>query len=296
MKRRTFIREASECIIGIGLLGNITWSKNHFIDVAPTTTDILGPFYRPNAPIKININPTGYSGELLHFSGTIYKNDGKTPFQNCLIEVWQCDQNQLYDNTSDEFKYRGAQKTAADGKYHFVTTQPVPYPAAPNSKQLRPAHIHIRLSGENQQDLITQIYIKGDPNIEIDPCASSPKAANRILNITDKKRNEKLINFDVVMAKEFKPDDNVFSKLSGLYTMNDNSIIEFYRKGDLLLMKWNGQIREGLRYKGNNEFTGGYGNKASFELFANGEIKAKVYFITVLKKEFNLEGIKSFKY
>ncbi len=82
MKLRTFIRETSECIIGIGLLGNITWSKNHFIDVAPTTTDILGPFYRPNAPIKININPTGYSGELLHFSRISVFNFCQTVFIN----------------------------------------------------------------------------------------------------------------------------------------------------------------------------------------------------------------------
>jgi len=154
----------------------------------------------------------------------------------------------------------------------------------------------MRISGEEQQDLITQIYIKGDPNIENDPCASSPKAVNRILNITMNNSNEKIINFNVVLAKEFKPDDNVFEKLSGLYTMNDNSIIEFYREKDLLFMKWNGQIREALWYKGNNVFNGGSDNSAHIELLDTGVVKVKVYFITVLKKEFNLEGIKAFKY
>jgi hypothetical protein len=98
------------------------------------------------------------------------------------------------------------------------------------------------------------------------------------------------------MAKEFKPEDAVFKKISGLYSMNDNSMIEFYREGDLLTMKWNGQIREGFWYKGNNEFKAGTGNSLNFQFLANGEVKAKVYFITVLKKEFNLEGIKKFKY
>jgi hypothetical protein len=210
--------------------------------------------------------------------------------------VWQCDPNQNYDNVSDEFQYRGAQKTSANGRYHFVTTQPVAYPAAPGSTILRPAHIHLRASGKNQQDLITQVYIVGDPNIAIDPCASAPESANRILNITRNDRHEKTINFDVVMAREFKPDDAVFIKLSGLYNMSDNSLIEFYREGDLLLMKWNGQIREGLQYKGNNEFLGGGGHLARFELLANGEVKVKIHFVTVLRKEFNLAGVKAFKY
>ena len=213
-----------------------------------------------------------------------------------MVEIWQCDSQKNYDNVTDNYNYRGRQFTKADGKYHFITVQPVAYAAGPNSTLLRPAHIHMRISGEEQQDLITQIYIKGDPNIENDPCASSPKAVNRILNITMNNSNEKIINFNVVLAKEFKPDDNVFEKLSGLYTMNDNSIIEFYREKDLLFMKWNGQIREALWYKGNNVFNGGSDNSAHIELLDTGVVKVKVYFITVLKKEFNLEGIKAFKY
>mgnify|MGYP001793962763 CR=1 FL=1 len=64
----------------------------------------------------------------------------------------------------------------------------------------------------------------------------------------------------------------------------------------MLFMKWNGQIREGLHYKVNNMFKGGIDNTANFELLDNGSIKVTVHFITVLKKEFNLEGIKVFKY
>jgi len=296
MQRRKFLTDTSRYVIGISVFGAINRKGNAFIGDDPTTTDILGPFYRPGAPIRANINPTNFSGDLLHVSGTIFKEDGATPFQNCLIEIWQCDQNQMYDNISDDYNYRGAQKTLADGKYHFITTQPVAYPAAPNSNVYRPAHIHMRVSGEKQQDLITQIYFKGDPNIENDPCASSSRSIKRVLNVTSVKHNEKQINFDIVMAKEFKPDDTVFEKLSGLYTMNDNSIIEFYREGDLLFMKWNGQIREGLRYKGNNAFDGGMDNNASFQLLDNGAIKVKVYFVTVLKQEFTLEGIRAFKY
>jgi protocatechuate 3,4-dioxygenase beta subunit len=296
MQRRTFIKESGMVALSLGVFGDIHWDKDRFVGDTPTTTDILGPFYRPGAPFQTDMNPEGFAGEILHLSGTILKSDGKTPFKDGLIEVWQCDEKQVYDNTSDDFRYRASQRISASGKYHFITTQPVGYPAAPNSDVYRPAHIHLRISGEEQQDLITQIYIKGDSYNEKDPCASSPTAANRILEVTNNKNNEKVIHFNVVMAKEFKPEDAVFKKLSGLYRMNDNSLIEFYKEGDLLMMKWNGQIREGFWYKGDNEFRGGIKNKVNFQLLANGEMKVKIYFITVLKKEFNLEGTKIFKY
>jgi catechol 1,2-dioxygenase len=296
MKRRTFIKDAGTGFVSLALLRGLTPGYVQLPSIAQTTTDILGPFYRPGAPMRSNILPEGFAGETLNVSGTIFRDDGRTPFKDCLVEVWQCDPKQLYDNTSDEFRFRGAQKPA-NGKYHFVTTRPVAYPAEPGSSQLRPAHIHFRISGEKQQDLITQIYLAGDPNIPIDPCASSPDAAGRIVGITKGKNGEGSITFDVVMAKEFIPDDSVFNKLTGLYTMSDRSILEFYREGDLLFVKWNGQIREGLGYKGDNTFVGGLSHTARFELLPNGEVKVKLHWIRVVPgSEQNLEGVKSFKY
>lgn len=303
MQRREFITDTGILAIGIGVFGNIQWDGNRFIGDTPTTTDILGPFYRPGAPLRTNINPPGFSGETLHLSGTIFKEDQKTPFRNCLIEVWQCDHDKSYDNTSDVYKYRGAQKTGVDGKYHFITTIPVAYPVTPDSDLYRPSHIHLRISGDGQQDLITQIYFKGDPHIDTDALASSSVAVNRILTVTKNKLNEKQVLFNVIMAKEFKPDKTVFEKVSGTFTMNDKSIIEFYPDGDFLFMKWNGQIREGLSYKGNNEFIGGIDNrKVKFDLQPDGKVKVSVQFMTAIKKEFkeykeyNLTGIKMFKY
>ena len=303
MQRRNFIKNTGVFAIGIGVFGRIQWDGNKFIGTTPTTTDILGPFYRPGAPVRININPSGFSGEVLHLSGSVFKEDGKTPFKNGLIEIWQCDHDQNYDNISDDFKYRGVQKTGTDGKYHFITTQPVAYPIKPGSTIMRPAHIHMRISGDGQQDLITQIYFKGDQYIEDDPCSSSPEAVNRIMSVVKNKQQDQQVTFDIIMKKEFKPDKTVFDRVSGLYTMNDNTVLEFYQDGDLLFMKWNGQIREGLWYKGNNEFSGGLDNRTvKFELQPGGNVKVKVLFITAIKKEYkeyretNLEGIKTFKY
>src|SRR5688572_19260338 len=141
MKRRKFIRETGMVAIGVSALGNVTWSKDRFTGDTTTTTDILGPFYRPNAPLRSNINPPDYSGQVFHISGTVFKEDGQTPFNNALVEIWQCDGNKLYDNVSDEFRYRGSQRTGADGKYHFTGMHPIPYLAGESTEIWRPAHI-----------------------------------------------------------------------------------------------------------------------------------------------------------
>jgi catechol 1,2-dioxygenase len=257
VKRRKFFKETGMIAIGIGVLGKVAWGGNRFIGDTETTTDILGPFYRPGSPVRTNINAKEYTGKLFHISGTVFKVDGKTPFKNAVIEIWQCDENGMYDNVSGEYRYRGTQKTGADGKYHFIGMHPIPYPVAENSPIWRPAHIHLLISGPGQQDLITQIYLEGDPHLEKDMGSMSPRAVKRILKISSDSKYEEAVHFDIVMAKEFKADNAVFEKLAGVYKMNDNSFIEFYKKEDLLFIKWNSQIREGLSYKGNNTFSGG---------------------------------------
>ncbi len=61
-----------------------------------------------------------------------------------MVEIWHCNENGVYDNTSDDYVYRAAAKTGADGKYHFRTIMPVPYNAGLNN--IRPAHFHMRIS------------------------------------------------------------------------------------------------------------------------------------------------------
>ena len=298
MQRRKFIKNTGMIAVGVGVFGNISWDKERFIGDTPTTTDILGPFYRPNAPIRTNINPAGYSGKLFHLSGTVFKEDGKTPFPNSMVEVWQADENKKYDNTSDEFLYRGSQRVSKNGKYHFITVHPIPYPVDEAGAFYRPAHIHMRISGEGQQDLITQIYFKDDPYLEKDPFAGSPEAVSRILKISENSHQEEMVQFNVVMQKEFKPGKEVFDKLSGIYTMSDKSLMEFYKDGDMLFVKWNGQIIAGISYKGNNTFGGGANElKAVFELQAGGSVKVIVdYPIPVVATTNHLEGVKIFKY
>lgn len=295
MQRRDFLHQTSIVAIGIGVFGRIQWKNDHFTGDTPTTTDILGPFYRPGAPLRTNLIPTNFTGKVLHLSGTIFKEDSKTPMNNCLIEIWQCQEDGLYDNVSDDYLYRGSQRTKTDGKYNFITAIPIPYPNDENPSIFRPAHIHMRISATGQQDLITQVYLKDDPYLDTDPSTKSSLSINRILTLRKKSDTESELQFDIVLKKEYVPDKTVFHKVSGTYKMTDNSTMEFYRDGDFLFWKWNGQVRGGLSYSGNNTFVGGVNDiEAKFELQPKGN--AKLQFRFERRKKINLGGQKLIDY
>jgi protocatechuate 3,4-dioxygenase beta subunit len=293
MQRRTFIKNSSLAVFSVSVFGTLYRHDEHFEGDTPTTTDILGPFYRPGAPLRTNLRLASSTGTPIVLKGIIFKEDGKTPIHNALVEIWHCDEHEAYDNTSDEYKYRGGQKTKADGKYEFASILPVPYKATPSDESSwRPAHIHMRVSVPNQQDLITQIYFKESKYVDTDKWASAPQAINRILAITKNKSGESEIIFNVIMSKEIPLEAKAYEKLTGLYAVGDNNFIEFTQSDDLLFMKRNGQLMSALRYKGNNTFEGGIGfPKATFEVLEDGGVK--VVAVTVSK---TYKGVKFLKY
>ena len=262
----------------VSAFGGIHWNGLHFVGDSPTTTDILGPFYRPGAPMRNNIISPGSTGIPMNLTGKVFSDNGSTPLDNALVEIWQCDEKEYYDNASDDYLFRGAVKTDKNGAYNFKTIVPVPYKANPdNENSWRPAHIHMRVSVPDQQDLITQIYFKGDQHLDNDTWASSPRAINRTLEIVKNDKGESEVTFDIVMSKEFPLDDKVYNRITGLYKMEDESNIEFIKSDDLLFLKRNGHLLEGLRYIGNNTFEGGVGYpKVSFELLEKGGTKAVI--------------------
>ena len=278
MKRRTFIKNSSLTAFSISAFGLVQWNGKVFAGDTPTTTDILGPFYRPGAPMRANIIPAHSKGVPMDLTGIIFKEDGTTPLNDALVEIWQCDEQEYYDNISDSYFFRGAIKTGSDGKYDFKTIVPVPYKANPDDdSSWRPAHIHMRVSVADQQDLITQIYFQGDKYIEEDTSASAPQAVSRTLTIAKNPAGENSVTFDVVMSKEFPLDGEVYKKIAGLYQMDNDSRIEFNKNDDLLFMKRDGQVTAALKYTGNNTFEGGIGfPKVTFELLENGGSKAVV--------------------
>lgn len=294
MKRRTFIKKTSIVALSVSTVGGIHWNGQHFVGDNPTTTDILGPFYRPGAPLKSNLILPDSKGTPLVLHGVVLKQDGKTPIPNALVEIWHCDENEVYDNSSDEYKYRAGQKSKANGKYQFKTIIPVPYKADQNDESSwRPAHIHMRVSVPAQQDLITQIYFENGKYVETDPWASAPNAVNRILKITKNKFGDSEVEFNVILAKEIPLDQKVYDKITGLYDMGKDNFVEFIKSDDALFMKRNGMINVNLNYIGNNTFEGGGTGfpKASFEWSQDGSVK-----VIIRNGDNTYSGVKYLKY
>jgi catechol 1,2-dioxygenase len=295
MQRRTFIKHSSVFAMAVYTTGKSGILSSNSQSQSPTTTDILGPFYRPGAPFRKNLNATDFTGNILRLNGKVFQADGKRPMRDCLIEVWQCMADGKYDNLSDDFKYRASQKTSSNGGYEFITTIPIPYPVDEKATAMRPAHIHMRISAEDQQDLVTQIYLRGDPYLASDPSTSSPLTASRILDVVKKDETQFDIRFDVTLQKEFLADAAVFTKLCGVYKMDDGSMMEFYKDGDLLFYRTNSQILGALEYKGNNTFAGGVNDtEAAFELLTEGGVKVKFHFLR--RRQIRLTGNKIFAY
>ncbi len=128
-----------------------------------TEDNILGPFYKENAPFDADLAAL-LAGELLLISGTVFGCDCVTPLPGAIVDVWQADDAGAYDNAG--FTLRGKIQADAQGRYSFLTVRPGWYL---NGAQYRPAHIHYKVSHEDGVALTTQLYFEGDPYIPIDP-------------------------------------------------------------------------------------------------------------------------------
>jgi catechol 1,2-dioxygenase len=274
MKRRTFLQQGALTAFTISSPGSIHWNGHRYEADSPTTSDILGPFYRPHAPMRSNLIPTGSTGTVMHLKGKILDAMSQKSIPNVLVEAWQCDEHEKYDNYSDDFRYRGAVRTGSDGSYRFKTIVPIPY----NDGGIwRPAHIHLRISSAAHQDLITQIYFKGDRHIPEDPSAASPLSAARILEIKSNANGEKEVNYLIRLPKTTDLDPTGYAMITGIYKVDDQ-LLEFTKEGDLLMVKVNGQFMEGLSYKGNNTFSGGLDFvTARFEIEADKSVKVIIH-------------------
>ena len=253
MQRRAFIKNSSLCAVAVSAYGFIRFDGNHFVGDCETTTDILGPFYRPNSPVRNNLVLKGQPGNLIELSGIIRHKDCKTPYKKAKIELWHCDGNGVYDNTSAEYRYRGTTYSDENGHYSFNTILPVPYEAG--GGHIRPAHFHLMIRAEGYQPLVTQLYFSGDANISKDLYASSPLAKNRILDTETLKDGTKKVLYNVSMSNILAAEPAAIDKLTGVYIdeKDNNNNIEFFKKNNLLWMK-NEVFGENFEYAGNNTF------------------------------------------
>lgn len=251
MKRRTFTKLTGLSAIAISTTGFVKFNGESYVGDCETTTDILGPFYRPDSPVRDNLVVEGLSGDLVELSGVVRHKDCKTPYKNAKIELWHCSADEVYDNETDEYRYRGTSYCDADGKYSFKTQMPVPYDVGDGT--IRPAHFHMMVSAPGYQSLVTQIYFSGDPHIETDATASLAEAKNRILDVGQEDGMLKVF-FECNMSERLKASYDSLSKIIGRYK-NDRTgkMKELFERDGLLWMK-NEVFGIRFDYVGNNAF------------------------------------------
>lgn len=138
----------------------------------PTTA---GPFYPVKFPADVDSDlvvlrgsAARAEGTVAHVMGRVLGLDGK-PIAGATVEIWQCDARGRYLHPGDTggrprdsaFQGYGRTVSGADGGYRFRTIRPVPYTG-------RTPHIHFAVQAPGRRELITQMYVAGEPQNEGD--------------------------------------------------------------------------------------------------------------------------------
>lgn len=106
----------------------------------PTAPDMIGPFYKPGAPVRDSV------GKGYVLSGTVRSSYDCSPIEQAQIEFWLAGPDGYYDD-----HHRATVFSGKKGTYRFESDAPPPYAG-------RPPHIHIRVSAPGFRILITQHY------------------------------------------------------------------------------------------------------------------------------------------
>ncbi len=251
MKRREFTKLASLSAVAVSTTGFIQFDGKSYEGDCVTTTDILGPFYRPGSPTRSNLIIDGAPGDIVELTGIVRHKDCRTPYENAKVELWHCSADEIYDNESSEFRYRGTTYCDSEGKYKFRTQMPVPYDAG--GGDIRPAHFHLMISARGYQSLITQIYFRDDPYLDQDIASSSFEGKIRTLDIIEEDDIKKVV-FDCNMNDHLKPSYAALYKITGKYKNDANGNIVEYFENNGLLWKKNEVYGECYKYIGDNKF------------------------------------------
>jgi len=294
MQRRTFIKDTALTAMAVSAAGFIRFNGTNYEADCETTTDILGPFYRPNAPVRSDMRIKNDKGQLVVLSGQVKHKDCKTALKGACVELWHCSADGVYDNDSPDFKYRAKTYCDDKGNYNFKTVLPVPYDVGNGS--VRPAHFHMLISASGYQTLITQLYFNGDKYIEKDGSASLPAAKRRILDIKNDDTGGKTVWFNVTMMEKLPADASAIDRLVGAYSRTDNKKKEeFYQKDNMFWIKDAESINGGypLEYTGNNIFEYyGWDAKYKFTIQSDGSVKINYSGLNWDKKKETWEAVK----
>ena len=147
-----------------------------------TQTSLLGPFFREDAPhlapgAQISIRDK--SKEIVLW-GRVTDRKGN-PLANATVGVWQTATDGRYDMQTDpdSIDCRGTFTTDKAGNYLIRAVKPLGYyipmdgpvgemVTAQKRHGMRPAHIHFLISAAGFREMVTALYLLGDPHLTDD--------------------------------------------------------------------------------------------------------------------------------
>ena len=178
-KRQEFILLSD--VLGLSMM---VVALNHKTAPGATEATVLGPFFAHGA------REFGYGADLREgatlkgedtwVSGRVLGVDGKA-IPNATLDIWQAKADGIYDvqEPDAEFELRGRVKANARGEYAFKTYKPKFYSIPVDGPvgglmggmkrhPMRPAHMHAIVSAPGYQQVITHVFVEGDPYLDSD--------------------------------------------------------------------------------------------------------------------------------
>ena len=167
-------------VLGLSML---TIAMNQDKPAGCTEATVFGPFFLEEAPrFELGADVSnGAKGAPCWVEGRILGLEGE-PIPNATINVWQADDDGLYDVQYEDLGHsqaRGILKSDADGRYYFKTIVAEPYPIptdgpvgvllnATKRHPWRPAHLHFMVEAPGYQRLITHVFRDKDGYLDSD--------------------------------------------------------------------------------------------------------------------------------
>ena len=178
-KRQEFILLSD--VLGLSMM---VVALNHKTAPGATEATVLGPFFAHGA------REFGYGADLREgatlkgedtwVSGRVLSVEGK-PIPDATLDIWQAKADGIYDvqEPDAEFELRGRVKANARGDYAFKTYKPKFYSIPTDGPvgglmegmkrhPMRPAHMHAIVSAPGYQQVITHVFVDGDPYLDSD--------------------------------------------------------------------------------------------------------------------------------
>ncbi len=168
-------------VLGLSMM---TVAINHKPEPGATEPTVLGPFFAHGAPeFEYGGDMTKgatLEGEPTWCSGRVTSTDG-VPIPDATLDIWQAKADGVYDVQDPDaaFELRGRVRTNAEGRYAFRTYKPAFYGIptdgpvgvlmeAMKRHPMRPAHMHAIVAAPGFRQVITHVFVDGDPYLESD--------------------------------------------------------------------------------------------------------------------------------